>query len=238
MGKYFWGMALLSLFMISNSSKLKDMLSHMYEFNVAQVESRHSTILNVSLFKGRYVLSTRNAVYSFADKYESFADAFRKTNIQKREINKVLVLGYGLGSIPQILSQHYSINCHYTAVEIDPAVINLTGKYGFMPEKSRIDLHCCDAFDFVKNDTEKYDLICVDLFIDDTVPECAESDIFLTSLKSMLKENGLLLYSRMNSDKFQQAATNAFRRDHFKKVFSPSSEVETSGNLVLVYDAG
>ena len=229
----------MSLFMPANTGKMKELLSHVYEFPVEQVESKYSTILTVSYYKGRYLLSTRNAVYSFAEKYESFAEAFKKLEIQKRNIQKVLVLGYGLGSITQILNQQYNINCHYTAVEIDPVVIDLAKRYGFLPGQSKIDIFCVDAYEFLKSEQDKYDLICVDLFIDDTVPENAESDTFLHNLSRLLKpDNGLLIYSRLQSDAIQKASTNAFRRDHFKKVFSPVNEIETSGNLMLVYDAG
>jgi spermidine synthase len=227
----------MSLFMPSNAGKLKELISHVYEFPVEQVESKYSTILNVSFYKGRYLLSTRNAVYSFEEKYDSFADAFQQLKIDKREIQKVLILGFGLGSIPQILSEQYKMNCNYTAVEIDPMVIHLAKNYGYMPQQSKIEVYCADAYDFVKAEQDKYDLICVDVFIDDTVPENAESEVFLYNMRRILKDNGLLIYSRLNADNLQKTTNNAFKRDHFKKVFSPSKEIETSGNLMLVYDA-
>jgi spermidine synthase len=228
----------MSLFMPANTGKMKELFSHVYEFPVEQVESKFSTILNVSYFKGRYMLSTRNAVYSFAEKYESFAEAFKQLKIEKRDIQKVLILGYGLGSITQILNQQYQKNCHYTAVDIDPVIIDLAKRYGYMPAQSKIEMFCADAYEFVKSDTEQYDLICVDVFIDDTVPENAESEVFLYNLSRLLKkDNGLLIYSRLNADDIQKAANNSFRRDTFKKVFSPVKEIETKGNLMLVYDS-
>jgi spermidine synthase len=227
----------MSLFMSGNTGKLRELLSHVYEFPVEQVESKYSTILNVSLYQGRYLLSTRNAVYSFEEKYDSFSEAFKKLNIEKRNIQKVLLLGFGLGSIPQILHQQYNVNCHYTAIEIDPVVIYLAKRYAYKPEHSKIDIFCADAYDFVKAEQDKYDLICVDVFIDDTVPENAESEVFLYNLKRILKDNGLLIYSHLNNDKIQQTTNNMFKREHFKKVFSPSREIETRGNLMLVYDA-
>lgn len=228
----------MSLFMSANTGKMKEIFSHVYEFPVEQVESKFSTILNVSYFKGRYMLSTRNSVYSFAEKYESFAESFRQLKIEKRNIQKVLILGYGLGSITQILNQQYQKNCHYTAVDIDPVIIDLAKRYGYMPSQSKIEMFCADAYEFVKSDTEQYDLICVDVFIDDTVPENAESEVFLYNLSRLLKkDNGLLIYSRLNADDIQKTANNSFRRDIFKKVFSPVKEIETKGNLMLVYDS-
>lgn len=228
----------MSLFMPANTGKMKELFSHVYEFPIEQVESKYSTILNVSYFKGRYMLSTRNAVYSFAEKYESFSEAFKQLKIEKRNIQKILILGYGLGSITQILNQQYQINGHYTAVDIDPVVIDLAKRYGFLPGQSKIDMFCADAYEFVKSDYEQYDLICVDLFIDDTVPEIAESEVFLYNLSRLLKkDNGLLIFSRLNVDSIQKSANNSFRRDAFKKVFSPVKEIETKGNLMLVYDA-
>lgn len=228
----------LSLFMSGNTRKLRELLSHVYEFPIEQAESKYSTILNVSLYQGRYMLSTRNAVYSFEDKYESFAEIFRKLHIAKRDIRKALLLGFGLGSIPQILESQHQLHCHYVAVEIDPVVIQLARRYAYKPASSKIDIFCTDACEYVKYEQDRYDLICVDLFIDDSVPENAESELFLYHLKRLLNEGGLLLYSRLNNDKFQQSANNVFKREHFKKVFSPVREITTRGNLMLIYEAG
>lgn len=230
---------MMSLYMTAQSGKLKEFISHLYEFPLEQVESRYSTLLNVSYYKGRYLLSTRNAVYSFADKYASFLQAFKKLHLKNRNIQKVLLLGYGLGSIPQILQTQYQLNCHYTAIEIDPAVIELAKKYGYLPEQSKIDIFCADAYDFVKSDHTQYDLICVDVFIDDTVPENVESEAFLHNLSRLVQpNNGILLYSRMQKDAFQKSSTQSFKNQLFKKVFTPSSEIDTNGNLILVYEAG
>lgn len=230
---------MMSLYMTVQSGKFKEFLSHVYEFPIEQVESRYSTLLNISYYKGRYLLSTRNAVYSFADKYSSFLQAFKKIDLKNRNIQKVLLLGYGLGSIPQILQQHYQFKGHFTAVEIDPVIIDLAKRYGYMPEQSKIDVYCADAYDFVKSDKEQYDLICADIFIDDTIPESIESDAFLHNLSRLLHpKNGLLLYSRLQSDDFQRSATQAFKNNHFKKIFYPIVEIDTKGNLILLYDAG
>lgn len=63
----------------------------------------------------------------------------------------------------------------YTGVELDEAVIYLASKYVMDELKSEIELIHADAYAFISQNKIKYDLICIDIFIDDKIPE-----IFLT----------------------------------------------------------
>ena len=53
----------------------------------------------------------------------------KKLDIAKREIQNVLILGLGTGSIIQILEQKYKLNASYDVVEIDQGVVEFFEKY-------------------------------------------------------------------------------------------------------------
>lgn len=54
-------------------------------------------------------MCTAHAVYSYEDRYDNFVRAFKKAKLHDRKIDNVLILGFGLGSIPIILENKATI---------------------------------------------------------------------------------------------------------------------------------
>jgi predicted membrane-bound spermidine synthase len=82
----------------------------------------------VALSHGQYKLSTQNAIYSYGKKYTSFDKAFNAIDIQQQKVESVLVLGFGLGSVVDLLENHPSIK-KIIAVDADEVIIDLAKKY-------------------------------------------------------------------------------------------------------------
>lgn len=212
----------------------KTWLSHFMELRIEQVSSVYSNKLEIIYKKGRYALCTPNAVYSYDDLYFNFRESFLKLPLDKLPIQNVLVLGLGLGSIPLMLETIFDKKYTYTLVEIDPKVIELAQKYNLNHLTSPIQVVCADAFEFVQQCSQKFDLIAVDLFIDDIVPSVFESLAFLEALKPLISENGRLLYNRLTyNQKFEKLTTEFFEQS-FKKVFPQADFIELSGNKMLL----
>ena len=110
--------------------KWKRLLSYLFEIHIESTSSDYNPHLYVSLQKGRYQLSTANAIYSFEDLYDNFSDAFKEIDLDQLNVQNVLILGFGLGSIPIILEQKFNKKYFYTGVEIDEEVLYLANKYG------------------------------------------------------------------------------------------------------------
>jgi SAM-dependent methyltransferase len=197
----------------------KRLLSHLFEIHIESTSSEYNPHLYVSLSKGRYQLSTANAVYSFEDLYDNFSDAFAEIDLDKLNIQNVLILGFGLGSIPLILEQMFEKKYHYTGVEIDEEVLYLANKYAIPEINSGIELVCTDATHFVNLSSIKYDMIAVDLFQDDVIPEQFEETEFLESLKDLLNPNGILLYNRLAHTPEDITQSKSFYHKSFIEVF-------------------
>ena len=105
----------------------KKWLSYLFELHVESASSDYNPHMYVSIYKGRYQLSTDNAIYSFGDLYTNFSNTFDLYNWSDYASKEVLLLGLGLGSIPLMLEQKYQKKCHYTAVDIDEEVVLPTG---------------------------------------------------------------------------------------------------------------
>ena len=100
----------------------KRLVSYFFEIHIESTSSEFNPHLYVSLYKGRYQLSTANAIYSFEDLYDNFSEAFEEIDLDRLAIQNVLILGFGLGSIPILLEQHFNKEYHYTGIEIDEIV--------------------------------------------------------------------------------------------------------------------
>lgn len=212
------------------------LLSYLVEIPLESLTTRYNQQVEVKLSGGRVSLNTKNATYSFEDKYRCFKTAFELINIKRRKTDDILILGYGLGSIPVILQKSYNKTCRYDAVEIDADIINLAKKYGPGVETGSIKYYNKDAMDFLETNNDFYDLIAVDLFLDDMVPEKFNSTDFLAKLDSHLKTGGVLLFNRLahTSDAFNE--TLKYYESAFLKIFPGGRKLNTGGNLVLFYE--
>ncbi len=212
----------------------KKWLSYFKDVHLESVESDFNPELQVFLVQGRYQLVTKNAVYSFDDLYTNFKAAFQQLNFKSKEIDSVLLLGLGLGSIPFMLEQTFKSKGNYTAVEIDDAIIYLANKYTLANFESPINYICTDAFSFVNTTREKYNLICMDIFEDDFIPPQFETIEYLERLKERLEPNGLLLYNRLSLTEEDLTRSQKFKDSKFLKVFPNGYPIEVKGNWILV----
>jgi len=212
----------------------KKILSYFHEFHIESASSNHNPHLYVSLKQGRYQLCTANAVYSFGDLYNNFSTAFQKINLDKLAINNVLILGFGLGSIPIILEQIFNKKYHYTAVEIDETVLYLAQKYAMPHIDSPIQFICADANSYVMQSQEKFDMIAMDVFLDDVVPSVFESDEFLQKIQQLLSPNGILLYNRLAYTNEDVKKAEDFYINNFKPNFDNATYLEVKGNWMLL----
>ncbi len=210
----------------------KRLLSYFFEFHIESAPSEINPHLYVSLWRGRYQLATANAVYSFADLYDNFLDAFKQIKLPPDGAT-VLLLGFGLGSIPYILEKRYCKAYVYTAVEIDENVLYLANKYTLPMLESPISFTPADAFAFVHTCFDQFDLICMDVFLDDTVPAMFETPNFLARLGGLLKPRGTLLFNKLALTKKDKAQAAQFFKV-FKKVFPNASYLEVKGNWILL----
>lgn len=209
-------------------------MSYFYEFHIESAPSEINPHLYVSLSRGRYQLSTANAIYSFEDLYDNFFEAFKLVNLDKYPIQNVLILGLGLGSIPLMLEKNFGKKYNYTAVEIDESVIYLASKYALPLLYSNIQMICTDAFAYVMQTEQRFDLICMDVFLDDIIPEEFEDHDFLEKLKTLVSDNGILLFNRLANHPKDVERTKVFYHRDFKAVFPQGSYLEVKGNWMLV----
>jgi spermidine synthase len=208
--------------------------SYVTDVHVETTSSKYNENLHVVISKGRYQLLTPNAIYSFADKYDNYRKTFDQIKLPDSEQTHVLVLGLGLASIPYMLEQTFGRHYEYTCVEIDEAVVYLASKYVLPDLKSDMQMIQADAFPFVHMTSEKYDIICVDIFIDDTIPSVFLDDDFLSILDEILTEDGIILFNHLSMTGKDKSKMEAYRDAVFIPHYPEGVALDIIGNTMMI----
>ncbi len=213
----------------------KKFLSYFKEISLEKTSSLSNPYLEVLLVGGRHQLVTKDAIYSYDDKYENFHQSFKKIKWGLLPGNRVLVLGLGLGSVILLLEKHFNKNFDYTAVEVDSEICRLCNDYTLKRLDSFVEVIPSEAMRFLVSNQESYDMIIMDIFQSAKIPKKFQSVEFLELLQSKLNKDGLLLYNRMNITDDDIDENNQFVVN-MKAVFPQMTEIEVKTNLVMIND--
>ena len=171
---------------------MKKSLSYLWPLTKSY-DSDYSGKLEVSWINGRKVLDSHNANYSYGALEKVMDHGLAKNRADRGA--PVLVLGLGGGSVIPLLRNKYNYYSEITAVEIDPAVIEIARKEFGIEEYGPLEIICADAEDFVRSGTGDFGLIIVDLFLDLQVPEQFFTPAFWNNISSLLMHHGKVIFN-------------------------------------------
>ncbi|HRG42078.1 MAG TPA: fused MFS/spermidine synthase [Saprospiraceae bacterium] len=217
-------------------SLVQRLISYITDVHIESVTSDYNETLEVLISHGRYQLCTPNAIYSYADKYDNFRDCFAQLQFERAPIKNVLILGFGLGSIPYMLEKKFYKKYAYTGVEIDDAVIYLASKYVLNELTSEIEMVQADAWSYVVQSGMMYDMICIDIFVDDKIPEVFLTTEFLEATKDLLQPSGLLIYNHLAFLSSDVKSAQQYYDNVFSKVFAQSLPLQVAKNMMMIND--
>ncbi|MEY3051742.1 MAG: hypothetical protein RLY31_1527 [Bacteroidota bacterium] len=209
-------------------------MSYCYPVPVASAFSEASGELELVLHKGEYRLSTSHAVYSHGIHYTNFRQYFKRhATLLPEAPFSLLVLGFGLGSVPLILERLHGRTFTCTGVERDPAIAAWATRFTLPRLRTQVELIVSDALDFLTGNRRRFDLLVVDIFIDDQIPKPFLEEGFLRQLKTALSVSGLVLYNCLYLESQDQKATNRFFEQVFQAVFPEGNLAIVAGNAIL-----
>lgn len=213
------------------------LISYFSSIPVFKTKSEINSCLEVSYINGHLLLNTENANYSFGSLYRAFKKLFKKINLKESKIENVLILGFGAGSIASLLYDEYKINCNIIGVEKDEKIINIAKKYFKTDKYKKLKILNADAYDYVLNSTEVFDLIIFDVYIDNIIPEKFETEFFLKNIDKLMTDNSMFVFNKFVFDNNTESSA-IFLSKKFKKVFKKSYELKIKNkkyNLMLIY---
>ena len=116
---------------------------------------------------------------------------------------RILIVGLGGGTLPTNLST-MAPDANIEVVELDPAVVKVAKEYFNFKTGPKLSVHTEDGRVFIKKalrNGEHYDLIMLDAFEDDYIPEHLLTKEFLTEVKGILTPDGVLAANTFSSSK-------------------------------------
>ena len=133
---------------------------------------------------------------------------------------RILVLGLGGGVIPSAFARIYP-DTVIDAVELDSAVVDVARTYFKYQDSARLLTHVDDARVFVRHQLRakvQYDIIVLDAFDKEYIPEHLLTKEFLTQVKGVLAPNGIVAANTFTRGR-QVMHENATYQTVFPKVF-------------------
>ncbi|HHZ65457.1 MAG TPA: spermine synthase [Flavobacteriales bacterium] len=172
--------------------EMKKLLSYLIPLT-QKVESNESGTLEINWLDGKKMLDSKNANYSFGPLQAVLTFGLSEVSIDPTD--RTLLLGMGAGSILHPLREKFKCVGHIKAVEFDQRVIDLAiSDFGILKIDDLEIIHA-DASAYVAQCSEKFNLIIVDLFIDNLVPEVFYSRNFWEDIVQLLESDGKIIFN-------------------------------------------
>ena len=217
----------------------KRLVSFVYPLTLEIHDSKISGTIDIMLNNNKLLLNAPSVNYSFGSLHTIFRKALHKVYFDRQKKHKVLILGFGAGSIAEILLNEKKLGCVITGIEADKVVIDLAKKHFPINRHKDVSIVQADAYDFVVHQQHNflYDLICIDLFVNEDVPDPFINKEFFEKCIKLLEINGHILWNFMvteNSSKQLNKLRSYLPKEACKKyLFSGPNEVLHISNAFI-----
>lgn len=175
-----------------NINRLKKAFSFIWPVTTKVLSPRNG-VLEISWYNGKKMLNSKNANYSYGSLEKALVFGLSKMKIKTEE--PILLLGMGGGSVIPVLRNKFRCRAKITAVEWDETIIELAHDEFGIDDSLNVEVIHADASEYVKENTQRFGLIIVDLFSDKEVPEVFYSPSFWDNLIPMVKNGGSILFN-------------------------------------------
>lgn len=210
------------------------LLSYLYPVT-KKVPSEHSGTLEITWYNGKKHLNTKNANYSYGSLQKILKFGLEKIELQK--VNSILLLGLGGGSVVETLRKDFNYSKSIVAIDIDSAVIEIAKNEFNLKEDDHLEIICGDALEFMQINSEQFDLIIVDLFIDILVPDEFLKLPFWRDVLKASSTNGVILFnaslektiSSVLNEIIEFLKSHKYKTEIFEKVNNTNTLVLSKG---------
>lgn len=147
----------------------------------------------------------------------------------------VLVIGLGGGTLPGTLQKLFPATTIDVA-EIDPAVVRVARKYFAFDPAGKIRVAEEDGRVFVKRalrQTTRYDLIMLDAFDHEYIPEHMLTREFLQEVRGLLTERGVLAANTFSSSRLYDSESMTY-----ETVFGDFFNLKDANRVILLRQGG
>ncbi len=169
---------------------------------VKDFKSKLNTQIQIVNYGGRLRLDMGGLIQSGRLIESIWNTGFKKLLSKDFSPNKVLILGFGAGSVASLIHRKWP-QALITGIEIDPVVIKIATDYFKAKQIPGLEVINADAFDYVSKLKSDYDLVIVDCYLGDQVPKKLQSLSFFKKLK---KHSSVILINRLFWDDYKRVS--------------------------------
>lgn len=174
--------------------------------------TEHNPLLQVVETNGKRRLDGLTVNYSRGSLERVLADAFDAFELERRKIESVLLLGFGAGSAVTLLRRSHGADVRFTAVEIDPAVVGIAKRWFGFEGDERVEFVVADACEYVRTCARTFDLVVVDVFVDERVPEGLHGVEFARAVGRCVGVGGRLVFNTLADSAERMRESEAIER--------------------------
>ncbi len=178
------------------------LISYIVDVPVEAGIDSQGNIIQLVIRNGQFLLTSPKMVYSYGNRYKVLQEAYRFFNVYSMKPASILLLGGGMGSGLQLINEHKIIP-DVVFVEKEQLICQWFRQFVRRHLQFKdIEIICSDAYKTVKQLHRFFDLIVVDLFVDDMVPKFVGSEDFVKNVIRICSSNGLII---INITKFPES---------------------------------
>jgi spermidine synthase len=181
--------------------RAKKLVSYFYPIRLVKDKGEFVPYLEVVMNRGKYEMNGEKVNYSYGSLYTVFDNAFENFKLQNKSIDSALIFGFGAGSVADLIAHKINPACKITGIENDGTILANADAFFDLGKFKNLNLIKQDAFTYAADCHDKFDLIVVDLFVENRVPVHAKQLEFLLVLKSILNENGIVFFNKITNTK-------------------------------------
>ena len=214
-------------------SIFKKYISYFFPIQLEKSITENGDELILQLNKGRLQLGNDKAIYSWEDLYYPFEISFTNNFEKIKKAKSCLVVGMGMGSVVSIFNKKMQLQkIHFVGIEKEKIIVDWVKKYKSEIGNSEIILINNDAKKLDELINEKFDIICIDIFKNRSVPIFVQSKKYLQQCFSLLNENGILFFNIIQHDAEKFANENF--ETNFKTIFQNHSTIKMKENEMWI----
>jgi len=222
---------------LTKKTLLKKLLSYLFPITIFKQNSTVSNSIEITWNNGQLVMDSKNTNYSYGSLQRILRKGLQSIGFEViKNKDTILVLGVAGGSVIKTLVKEIGYKGEITGVEIDPEIISLAYTYFNLKEIPNLTIIIEDAFKYVATTNKTFDLIVIDIFQDNSMPEFLFEREFVDNVTSLLNPGGFLLFNTMLHFKNDQDRNNLYRSHFDPNDFSIYTlpKIEIYNELIVV----
>ena len=223
--RVFWLLMGLAMCLPAQAEIVYQTTSQYQDIYVRQDGSRRCMQFNrtegsVRFYQGCYYTGSNKLVFGYSE-------ALLATLLISPNPKRILVIGLGVGVTPMAL-RHTVPNALVEVVELDPEVVRVAEQYfGWPKDDSHLKTYVADGRQFIRGAAEqgiKYDIVILDAFTGDYVPEHMMTLDFLEEVKLVLNDGAAI-----GANTFAVSQLYDHESVTYEAAFGPFRNVEMEG---------